>query len=36
MFRIGKITAATEMALQYPDGSISPIALTGWNHFKDE
>jgi thiamine-monophosphate kinase len=36
LFRIGEITAATEMALHHPDGSISQIALTGWNHFKDE
>ena len=36
LHRIGEITAATEMTLQYPNGSTSPIAPTGWNHFKDE
>jgi len=36
LFRIGEITAATEMKINYPDGSSSPIAPCGWNHFKDE
>lgn len=36
LFRVGEITAGTEMKLNYPDGSSSPIAPSGWNHFKDE
>ena len=36
LFRIGEITAGTEMKIDYPDGSSSPIAPSGWNHFKDE
>jgi len=35
LFRIGEITLGTEMKLDYPDGSSSPIAASGWNHFKD-
>jgi thiamine-monophosphate kinase len=34
LFRIGDITAGTQMTLRYPDGSTSPIAPSGWNHFK--
>lgn len=36
LFSIGEITAGTEMKLNYPDGSYSPIAPSGWNHFRDE
>lgn len=36
LFRIGEITVGTEMKLHYPDGSSSPIAASGWNHFKNE
>jgi thiamine-monophosphate kinase len=36
LFRIGEITADKEMKINYPDGSSSPIAPSGWNHFKDE
>ncbi len=35
LFRIGEITAGKEMKINYPDGSSSPIAPSGWNHFKD-
>ncbi|CAB1074208.1 hypothetical protein JY97_04055 [Alkalispirochaeta odontotermitis] len=35
LFRIGEITVGTEMKIDYPDGSSSPIAASGWNHFKD-
>jgi thiamine-monophosphate kinase len=36
LFRIGEVTADKEMKINYPDGSSSPIAPSGWNHFKDE
>ncbi len=36
LFRIGEITAGREMKINYPDGSSSAIAPSGWNHFKDE
>jgi len=36
LFRIGEITAGTQMMIDYPDGSSSPIAASGWNHFRDE
>ena len=36
LFRIGEITAGMQMKLNDPDGSSSPIAPSGWNHFKDE
>ncbi|CAB1065026.1 Thiamine-monophosphate kinase (EC [Olavius sp. associated proteobacterium Delta 1] len=36
LFRIGEITAGKEMNIIFPDGSSSPIASSGWNHFKDE
>jgi len=36
LFRIGEITAATEMKLKYPDGSARSIAASGWNHFKKD
>jgi thiamine-monophosphate kinase len=35
-FRVGAITAGRAMKLNYPDGSSTPIAPTGWNHFSDE
>jgi thiamine-monophosphate kinase len=36
LFRIGEVTVDKEMKINYPDGSSSPIAPSGWNHFKDE
>jgi thiamine-monophosphate kinase len=36
LFRIGEITAAKEMKINYPDGSSRPVAPSGWNHFKGE
>jgi thiamine-monophosphate kinase len=36
LFRIGEVTADKEMKIKDPDGSSSPIAPSGWNHFKDE
>ena len=36
LFRIGEVIADREMKINYPDGSCSRIAPSGWNHFKDE
>jgi thiamine-monophosphate kinase len=35
LFRIGEITAAKQMELVWPDGSIQSISASGWNHFKE-
>ena len=34
LFAIGKITAKKQIELVYPDGNISPLTPTGWDHFK--
>lgn len=36
LFRIGEINDKNRLDMIYPDGSSTPIALTGWNHFKWE
>ena len=36
LFRLGEITAARGMKIDYPDGSSSPIVPTGWDHFRDK
>ena len=35
LHRIGEITAARDMQINFPDGTSNPIAPSGWNHFKD-
>jgi thiamine-monophosphate kinase len=34
LFKIGEITAARDMKINYPDGSSSLIAPCGWDHFR--
>jgi thiamine-monophosphate kinase len=34
LFAIGEITAKKQIELVYPDGNISPLTSTGWDHFK--
>ena len=34
LFAIGKITSKKQIELVYPDGNISPLTPTGWDHFK--
>jgi thiamine-monophosphate kinase len=36
LFRVGEMTAAREMKMQYPDGSSKSFAPSGWDHFKDK
>jgi thiamine-monophosphate kinase len=36
LFKIGEITAARDMKINYPDGASSLIAPSGWDHFRDK
>jgi thiamine-monophosphate kinase len=34
LFAIGEITAGQQLEIIYSDGTVSPLASTGWDHFK--